>query len=244
MLIHSQLIPLDATDSDRWFYFPIVGLLGLGGIIVQELLEQKPKLKKPALVFFGIIAVLLATRTMIRTHDWQNGAILYFHDAQYAKPNFIFYNSVGSELIKDGQFEKAKPYLLSSVKEHPYSANLNNLAIVYLSEHNVPKTKEYLLESIKHSDNFSVYENYANFLLYYDKPQATEIFIKKALLIFPNNANLWLRLAYANSLQHKENDALFAAKKAYELDANDQTIFVLSQLEKHQQLQLPNRPTQ
>ena len=41
LLPHIQILPLDGAVAPRWFYLPIVGLLGIIGIALQELIKNK-----------------------------------------------------------------------------------------------------------------------------------------------------------------------------------------------------------
>ncbi|MDE2025659.1 MAG: hypothetical protein KGJ07_04150, partial [Patescibacteria group bacterium] len=52
-----QLIPLDMTVADRWMYFPMVGILGVLGILCQQVIT-KVKSREYILVAVVIIALL------------------------------------------------------------------------------------------------------------------------------------------------------------------------------------------
>lgn len=229
LTLHLQILPLDVTVADRWFYFPFVGLIALFAIDLNQL--KSPPLKHTRLLcnFLIILYLLvLSARTYTRISDWKTPVILYEHSIS-TENNFIVENAYGTALITDGQFEKAKKYILHSVSQHPYTANLNNLAIIYASEGNKFKAKETFELAIKKGVNFSVYENYANFLLYYTEPQDALIFSRKAVLVFPKSPHLWLTLAQSAYLTDNKKEALLAAEIAYKLkpDKATQEIFTM-----------------
>ncbi|MBI4009493.1 tetratricopeptide repeat protein [Candidatus Roizmanbacteria bacterium] len=209
--LHLQILPLDATVADRWFYFPMTGILALIALLVSDvdyLLNFFKKHRLPSYLILTTIILLLFIRTWLRNFDWKNDLTLYSHDIKYTKKNFVLDNSLGAALISLGHYREAKPYILSSIKSYRYYANLNNLAIIYTHEKNYKQAKEYLNLAIKDSNNEQAYENYANFLLHYDDIKEAEAFTKKALIIFPKDANLWLTLKKIENQIEKTNEKL------------------------------------
>lgn len=54
---HSQILPLDVIVASRWIYFPLVGILGMAGIVVTIL---KPYLLKYKLLFLVLYFMYIA----------------------------------------------------------------------------------------------------------------------------------------------------------------------------------------
>lgn len=240
LILHIQIIPLDVTVADRWFYFPIIGLLGIVGLLCLQLLKQIKVNKSAGIMVVTVIIVLLSARTFIRISDWQNELTLFGYDIQ-GQSNFILANSYGAALIQDGQYEKAKPYVLMSVKEHPFTANINNLAIIYVSEGNISKAKEYFKKAMDIGQTYSLYENYANFLLYYDSPKSALDFTQKALAVYPESAKLWLVQAEAEYLSGDRENALKAAARSYQIEPNDKTLDIFTTIKDGKELDLKKR---
>lgn len=221
---HLNFFPLDMTVAERWFYFPIIGLLGMGGIIIQAFKFNNRLAKIVAVSFFSIAITILALRTFIRNFNWRDSFTLNYHDAKVAKGDFILENAVGTELIQQAKYQDAKPHIISSVNAYPFFANLNNLAIIYLSEGKVKKAKDYLEKALKLSSTYLVFENYANFLLYYDEPKTAQDFTAKALKIYSLNAKLWIILAESSYKLGNYKKAEKEAAKAYGLNRNERYL--------------------
>jgi protein O-mannosyl-transferase len=238
LLLHIQILPLDATVADRWFYFPIVGILGMIAILISQLKIMKITLSKQIAVgLIILIAIVLSMRTFIRISDWQSDLTLF--DPHGTKiDDFISQNSYAAALINDGQFEKAKPYTMQSISIHPFSVNLNNLAIIYVSENNIPKADENFQKAIAIGQNLTVYENYANYLLFYKNPQKALEFSKRALIIFPQSSRLLLTLAQSEYLQNNKEQALKDVIESYKINPDDKTAEILLTIQKNKPLLL------
>lgn len=192
MTLHLHLIAtLDATAADRWFYFPFIGMLGILGVCIEAKLLKLPKL---TIIIWGlmiIILIALGIRTYIRNNNWKDTITLYEHDMKYSQSNFLITNALGTEYIKDGDFEKAKPFIMASVAEYPYFANLNNAAIIALHEGNIGQARKYLQQAITQSNHYLVYENYSSFLIKYGpSKEEAKSFTQKAILQFPQSEKL------------------------------------------------------
>lgn len=231
--LHMQFYPLDATVADRWFYSPIVGFIGIGAIFYMQYGKKIPR--KLTLVTCVVIVLLLGIRTIVRVPNWKDGLTLTTHDIKIVRKNFLMDNIHATELITAGRYKEAKPFVLSSVSEYPYYANLNNLAIVYTAEKNKKMAKKYLWEAVQHSQHYKIYENYANFLLVYDNEKEARDFSQKALKVFPKNAALWRIFAQSSYLLKDYKKAKEAAKMAYALlptQENSEIYLLLSQNKK------------
>lgn len=236
LLLHSQILPLDATVASRWFYFPMVGLLAILGLITQQLKLEKNKFLIGSV---SLVIILFSVRTITRNADWLDGLTLYSQDIKVGRKNFVLANAYVSELVMNEEYEKAYPYAKYSVEEHPYFANLNNLAIIYLSRKDIPNTKKTLEQAANNSRNYLVWENYANFLRIYKYHKEARDFTLLALRDFPNNAKLWRILAESEYLLGNNLAALNAAKKSYFLDRNEGSLYL--KLKKHEPLKLDQR---
>jgi len=99
--------PLDMTVADRWFYFPIIGLLGLIGIFSNRLTHKKI-IKNIIISLISVYIVLIATKTIIRNTDWFNEYTLYTHDLKIESQSFDLENQLGIVYSKQGKPEEAK----------------------------------------------------------------------------------------------------------------------------------------
>lgn len=235
LLPHMQLIPLDTTIAERWFYLAGIGILGMIGTAFQCIRIKEQSTYRIVYAAIALVVVLLSIRTFLRNFDWQDGVTLYAHDIKVTKPSFLLDNALATELLIAGNYEQAKPYVFSSIRQYPFYANLNNAAIISLHENNVPQTKKYLQEALLHAGNYAVYENYANFLLAYYTPTETVTFAKSALQQYPNDPKILYDFGKAEYLLGDKRTALTALRKSYVLLSNKRTKTLIEEIEKQQQ---------
>jgi len=190
-----QIFPLDMTVAERWFYLPVVGLLGMMGAVWSKSGNK--------LVIMGVIIIaIFSIRSFFRTMDWKNGLTLYGRDIKISKGAFDLENNYGVELFRAGDYQEAKVHFLKSTELAPYWwTNWNNLGAVYEQEKNYQKALEYYQKSIDNGQYYLAYENMAKILVLQEKvnPIAggkTDEFLRKALEMFPENENLKQIKAY------------------------------------------------
>ena len=70
MLLYLQIFPLDGTVADRWFYFPIVGLLGILGIGIHLIKSNHKIIKKISYLLIIFLVILFSIRTITRNTNW------------------------------------------------------------------------------------------------------------------------------------------------------------------------------
>lgn len=229
---HMQIIPLDMTVAERWFYFPIVGLLGMIGVFLACI--NLPKYKKVLTILSIVLFSLLSIRTVGRSFDWKNPLTLYLHDSRYNDSSFDLESNVGAELFRAGRKEEAKQHFVRSVSLAPdHWVNTANLAGYYYDAKDYTNAEKYYLLSIKNDPYFNIsYENYARLLLFEPNSNATKAktFLDNSVKIFPRNGKLWLYLAIANYLQGLPTEALYAAKISVQLTPVNDSIYVYSRL--------------
>ena len=194
-----QIFPLDMTVAERWFYLPIVGILGMMGAIWSKSGNR--------VVIMGVIIItIFSARSFFRTMDWKNGLTLYGRDIRISKGAFDIENNYGVELFRAGDYQEAKVHFLKSTELAPHWwTNWNNLGAVYEQEKNYQKASEYYQKSIDNGQYYLAYENLAKILVLQEKvnPIAggkTDEFLRKALEIFPENNNLQQIHIYYKSL--------------------------------------------
>jgi tetratricopeptide (TPR) repeat protein len=241
LFAHVQIFPLDVTVSGRWFYTPMVGLLGILGLELTHLnlLETKKSRKILTLVFF-LFLTALSLRTFLRTFDFRSGLTLYSKDIFFSRQNYNLENNLGVELFRKGKINKAKLHFEKSVNLNPdWWTNWNNLGVIYEQEGKLDKAEEAYKKAVENGGYYLAYENLANLYFFKKKDiKAAKKFSKDALTTLPYNFRLWFILALAEYEMGNKSKALVAAKNAYLLNPNKNTFYVYSQLLKGKKLKL------
>lgn len=239
MGIYLQVIPLDMTVADRWFYVPIVGLLGVGAIMYLFFEKKLPKVFNPFFLLIGLIVVFaLSARTIIRNTNFVDDLTLYSHDARLTQ-SFSLENNLATVLDSMGQYKDSLIHEQKSVKLHAYEGNVNNLGATYEHLGNLQLAKKYYLESLQypnqvlynHLHGLNIYTTVGVFLAEQSDPKEAVDFLRNALSDFPNAPDLWLYLAIAQYRLKNYPAAEQAITAAYLMQPNPNITYARYQIE-------------
>ncbi|MDO8657628.1 MAG: tetratricopeptide repeat protein [Candidatus Levybacteria bacterium] len=219
--LHFQIFPLDMTVADRWFYFPMVGLLGMIGVVLSNL-----KINKKILIYFGIllsiaIIFIFSFRTIARNSNWKDSLSLFTHDIKVQKDNFELQALMGYELNKVGKYDQAIDYLEKSLKSYIQSPVLNNLGTAYARKGDIEKALEYLRRALKVEEDESIRQNISYLLINNKESAEAEKFIEESLVVFPSNPVLWIYLAIVKNRMGNISVAKTAAQQCFNLSGNE-----------------------
>jgi hypothetical protein len=201
LLMLLQIIPLDMTASEVWFYFPMAGVLGMAGVVLTVF----PLRIRPSWLL--IIAVLvistLGIRTATRGLDWRNPYSLAYKDVATSREDYAAYTSLAGYLIERGNFSQAKAYAERSISIYPSYASYNDLGLAsnYLGDY--PEAVAAYSQGVKLYDSSTLYENLGALTLVYGSPGSNKQFLLSAVDKFPQDYKLWLYLAI---LEDRYND--------------------------------------
>jgi Tfp pilus assembly protein PilF len=227
-----QLYPLDMTVSERWFYFPFVGFLGLIGLVVSCIRLTKPHAKVLIITVLSILFVLLCVRTIVRNTNWSNPLTLYSHDIQ-VNENEDIETDLAQQLMVDKQYGKALTYFEKLSVEDP--ANLSySYSLGYINESlgSIRPALAYyhvVLSANPSSANYVFYAQHTylrlgGVYLFRGDPKMAMIILKKAVSVYPGYGPLWAFLAIDEYELHMQKSALFASEKAKELFPSESTF--------------------
>ena len=211
LALHSQLIPLNATAADRWFYTTGIGLLGIIGLTLTSLRPRSVHMNVGSNLKFlpwlaVIIILVLSTRTFIRNFDWKDNLTLASHDIAINRDSFELELLYGTELLKLKEYEQAKQHFEKSVSLNPYYLNINNLATAHLATGQTEKALELFEVAAKQYGYYKSWENLASIYLFSEQLEKSKEVLDEALKIYPNNPKLWyiLSLYYEKSAKPEE----------------------------------------
>lgn len=225
MGMHLQIIPLDVTVADRWFYFPMIGLLGLLGVTFERYIT----FTKPQIMLFFIVTFLLASTTFVRTAQWQSPLSLYKHDIKYAGNSPVMASYYGALLVDQGDLVEAEKYLTESVTSNPsIGSNLVNLAVLYEHQGKYASAEAIYKQHISQnkSSNYAVlsYQSLTRLaLIHENNPTKAKYFAQKGLSLYPSNTLLMQYLAVADYFLGEKKEAESLSKKLYDSSPNTQT---------------------
>lgn len=133
-IAHSQIIPLDGTVADRWFYFTMIGLLGMITSVFSERIHFS---RKYVLIFFTIILYVFGKISFERSKLWESEVDLYFNDLKSNLYSFYINNNIGLYYIDHKKYDEAiKHFEVALNQVSPNSADWfaikRNIAFAYL----------------------------------------------------------------------------------------------------------------
>jgi len=138
---HLQIIPLDQTVADRYFYFPIIGLLGIIGVIVNYY-HINEQLKITSALLFIMVIVIFSARVIMRNRDRRTPFILYTHDIRYNTDSYLLESSLGAEYVHKNDNKEAEKHYINAVTLFPEKKTYSILGVFYFSENNFEEAKK------------------------------------------------------------------------------------------------------
>jgi protein O-mannosyl-transferase len=212
--LYMQIIPLDMTVSDQWFYFPIIGILGMIGTVIEA---YKINLQnKWTLLAMLTILILLSLRTASRSFDFKDSFTLATHDLKISKEAYGLEHELSNIYFVKGNLEQAKLHAERSIAYYPYVFNYTDLgnADFYLGQYE--QAEKAYLKALTYGDNYVTYDNLAALAIDYGNPKENINFIKNnALKKYPGDARLWLYLAILDYRSGNKLSAKTEIKNAY-----------------------------
>lgn len=217
--LHSQIIPLDFTFAERWFYFTSMAFIGITGVLLSSL-----PLKKVNNFLLVILAVILLTtlsiRTVTRTLDWKDDYTLTSHDIQVDKNSLALENNLGYELIKRGEYANAIPHLEKSIQLFPHKSNNSayiNLAFAYSKNNQKDESLRAFENALQISDHHTTYQNFAAELIRQEQYERAKELLKTAIAKYPNDPKMYLLIAALEYKAGNKDLGIQAAQKANQL---------------------------
>lgn len=223
MAPYMQIIALDMTACETWFYCAMTGFLGMIAIIIMTLL---PKLKPRWLIIICIpILVALGVRTSIRGLDFHSQLTLSNRDIQVTDKNYLAMNNLAKYYLDQGKPEKAEWYAQKSIEYFPAVSNYINLGVVRQKQTNFEGAKEAYMKALSFVPLRVTYENIAIINLTIGEPNDNVKFLNDALKVFPNDNRLWNYLAIEQAGLGNNEEAKVAILNAYRLGSIPKALY-------------------
>jgi protein O-mannosyl-transferase len=238
MSLHLQILPLDMTVADRWFYVPFIGVLGMLAIIFTHISKHKKSV--PGLQYgFITLVLLLFCLTFTRSLNWQSQYSLYQHDVRYNTTSYNLLNGWASELMNVGKYNDAEPYIRKSIAlKSDFCYSWNNLGSVYAVRKEYGKAREYYETALKRNPCVLAYNNLATLMNYHFEVEDAYIYTKSAIKEVPGSPRLWLMLALIEHKRGNDDKALKAANRSYQLSPSSAAAYVITSLQNKQPFEL------
>jgi len=202
--VHLQIIALDATVYEPWFYTAVAGVLGIIGVLIVAYQSRiKPYWFMSIIV---IILILFGLRTAVRANDWRSNYILALSDISASKEHYNAYNDLALyEINQRNDLKKAKELLVRSTNIYPVNTNLSNLGYVQMRLGDYPGAYDSIIQAIEHNPTSFAYRNLSVLTLVYGDRSKSRNVLLNSLQKFPNDPFLWTSLAL-HAQQSGEND--------------------------------------
>jgi tetratricopeptide (TPR) repeat protein len=215
LLLTLQIVPLDMTVAESWFYFPMVGLLGMIGIVLMEIpIRMRPNWM---LLVVGVLLIsILGFRSAIRGEDWRSETKLAYANIAASPSDYSADNLITYSLINQGNYSRAKNYAQYSVHLFPTYDNYNNLGLAYAGLGNYPMALTAYKNGLSYGNYNAIFENVGELSLVYGTPSRDKIFLKGALAMYPEDPILLTDLAIFEDAHNDNKDARVAIFHARE----------------------------
>lgn len=239
MSLHLHIIPLDMTVADRWFYLPMIFLLGLLGVLfsIVNFANWQQFFRKIFAIIILLVFLLLSCRAVLRIRNWKDGLSLFLHDVQHVKNSFDLENNAGTELVRAGRNEEAMIYFARSIELLPdWWINWNNLGVMQQERGDSEEARRSYQQAITNGNYHLAYENLASLLLVYYELEEAHQFLLEAVRVLPYNHQLRLFLAIAEYESGNQIESLKQANYAYQLSPSAEAVNLVKLIKNKEEL--------
>lgn len=151
--IHLQIIPLDQTVADRWFYFPMVGLLGIIGTVASYLnFDKSPRLGF-AIPLVLLIIFIFSVRVVVRNANWKDDLTLYTHDILHNPDSHQLEIGLGNLYLSRGDAIEAEKHFVRATSLFPEEFTFSALSAFYLSSGRFERAVESFTRALGYNSN-------------------------------------------------------------------------------------------
>ena len=203
LLLHMQIYPLDMTVSERWFYFPIVGLLGLIFYGWQVFGENTNR--KYAVTLVVAVLVLFSTRTFVRGFDWKTDLSISASEIKFVTDKFSRGYVMADVALRENRIDEAIYYAQSSIEAYPYFVNYDLLGDAYFKKGDYAAAQEAYMNGLKTGVYYSSVERLAIIATSYGDSREGEEFVSKMSDFFPK-AGRWRAILAVLQYKNRELD--------------------------------------
>lgn len=213
LIPYLQIIPLDMTACENWFYFSMAGVLGMIGV---TLLVFKPRLKPGwSLIIVTLIIGALGVRTAIRGTDYSSEYKLNLKDVSVSKEDFNAYNGLSQAYFKSGDYALAKTSAQKSIDIFPNSYNYQNLGAAMVYQGDYAGAYSTYHSGLTYGNYSPLLDNLAELTLVYGDSTNNQKFLIESLKQYPSDPYLWTY--YALFFYHAGNLTYARAAASYAL---------------------------
>ncbi len=222
-----QIIPLDFTAFEPWFYFPIAGVLGMIGVVAsiygRYVFQRVDRRAIYSVVL--VLVLLLGLRTAVRGTDYRSAYILASNDIRASSQDYGAYNTLSYTLLNQGKFKQAAYDARRSISIFPTFDNYINLgsSLTDLGDYN-GAIKAYD-ESLTYSQYYVTYEDLAVVALLQKNSLNNQDYFINTLERYPQDSKLWMYFAIYEQKGGDNLIARIALRKASELGQVPQNIY-------------------
>lgn len=201
--IHMQLVPLDMTVADRWFYTPFIALIGTLGCIVWHFLGRAQLPRR----VWGVVTLLLvlaitgfSLRTIHRNMDWQDSLTLFRHDLAYSHTHARMFVNYGVSLMESQPItpQLAEVFLRAQRLSPEAYAPYVNLGYTYLKTDRIEDAEAQYKEAFKRGMSAEMFVGLGYVYLRVGPKSRAVRFLEYATKTYRDHPVLWDLLAIAN----------------------------------------------
>lgn len=230
IFFHSQIFPLDMTVADRWFYFPMVGILGIVGVGIEEI---KVNAKYRAIVLFSafLIITILSLRTIVRNTNWYDELTLFSHDSK-TQDNFEIENYLGLEYGQESDYKSALSHELISISMYPLQVSYANAAYDYEQLGNFKMANDFYYKALSTKTAVTaneapvagIYEGLLKIAIKTNDEKNVQDIMKQALNFYPNDPFILIYAAIIEYDLNNKNEAINLISQAKSIAPGAQQV--------------------
>jgi hypothetical protein len=191
LLMHLNIVPLDTTASEPWFYFSMAGIFGMIGITLEAFNIQLRWILIAAILVIG----LLGFRTAMRGLDWDNETKLSLIDIKVSPDDFQAYNDAAGGLYEEKNYPLAKAYAIRSINIYPTYTAYYNLGLIMAHTNHYAEAESDYEKALQFTQSQLIYTSLCELTVIQGSPSSDAAIFTNALSAYPNDATLWMYLA-------------------------------------------------